>query len=126
MSICVFVSGNSYYLNNECYLFQVTHKFPYSVLGSMGGVAWKIQHGVFASKLFVRWSIPFIFGSTLSNRMDVSFTEVEDPNWYTDITHNCRHHSTYHFGKFRLNLSGYMRTGQRTIITLSLRCETYD
>ena len=116
----LFVSGNSFYLNNECYLFQVTHKFPYSVLGSMGGVAWKIRHGVFASKLFVRWYIPFILGSTSSNRMDVRFTEVEDLNWYTDIIHTCRQHSTYHFDKFRLNLSASMGSGQRTIITLSL------
>ena len=88
----------------------------------MGGVAWKIRHGVFASKLFVRWYIPLILGSTSSNRMDVRFTEVEDPNWYTDIIHTstCRQHSTYHVGKFRLNLSGSMGTGQRTIITLFL------
>ena len=101
--------------------------FPYSVLGSMGGVSWKFRHGVFASKLFVRWYIPFILGSTSSNRMDVGFKEVEDPNWYSDIIHTStqRHsggvimgRSTYHFGKF--HLSGSMASGQRTIITLSL------
>ena len=72
----------SYYLNKDCYLFQVTHKFPYSVLGSMGGVSWKLRNGVFASKLFVRWSIPFILDSASSKRMDVGFTEVDEPNWY--------------------------------------------